>query len=168
MDRKSKHLPEARALYAEGLSMAAIAEALPVSVSTVRRWAREEAAGGRPWTRRATPESRPEVRQDTTAPHRRVSPRRPLAERLRRRLERRLEKLVRQHANDVSTTALEDHMLKTCKVLELLKDHDDPGTQLEAMRRFAAFCVRTLSEDEMGPVRKAIRLFLDEVRKGCE
>ena len=57
-------------------------------------------------------------------------------------------------------------MLKVCKVLEYLRaGEDDLDAQLAAMKRFAGFCIRTLSEDEMTPVRKAIRLFLDDLKR---
>lgn len=34
-----------------------------------------------------------------------------------------------------------------------------------AMKRFAGFCVAHLTEDEMGPVRKAVCLFLETLRR---
>ena len=41
---------------------------------------------------------------------------------------------------------------------------DDIMPQLVAMQRFADFCVRNLCEAEMPPVRKAVRLFLDDLK----
>ena len=57
-------------------------------------------------------------------------------------------------------------MLKICRVLEHLRDDGDELTAcLKAMERFGTFCARTLVEEEMTPVRKAVRLFLDELKK---
>jgi len=56
-------------------------------------------------------------------------------------------------------------MLKVCRVIEHLDpDTEDPGVQLAVLKEFVAFCVRTLSEPDMGPLRKAIRLYLDDLK----
>ncbi len=167
---KSKLVPEARALYAEGSSKPVIAEALKVSAGTVRRWAREEAAAGRPW-RRGPSDSEEPPRPSSRA----AAPRPPsggargpgsLPERLCRSLEERLEHLMERSKEADDDPRLEERMLRICKVLGYLREEaDDLSAQLVAMKRFVAFCLRTLSEDEMTPVRKAVRLFVQELRR---
>jgi len=59
----------------------------------------------------------------------------------------------------------EGRMLDVCRVMERLHpDTDDPTIQLAVLKEFVAFCVRTLSEEDMGPLRKAIRLYLDDLK----
>jgi len=162
-NRSRKRLPEARALYAEGVATGAIANALSISPGTVRRWAREDAAAGRPWTRDPLP---PAAGSPAVRPL--PDPQEPgsLSRRLCRRLEQRLERLVECHGDDIDSTRLEDHMLKICKVLDGLRaGADDTTAQLEAMRRFADFCLRSLPEEEMTPVRRAVRLFLEDLKR---
>ena len=56
-------------------------------------------------------------------------------------------------------------MLKVCRVIEHLDpDTDDPTIQLAVLKGFVNFCVRTLSEPDMPPLRKAIRLYLDDLK----
>ncbi len=87
-------------------------------------------------------------------------------ERLTRRLEERLEELVGKSEEAPNDPKWEDRMLKLCKVLEFVRSADDDLTPLlAAMQKFAAFCVRTLPEAEMAPVRKAVRLFLDHLKR---
>lgn len=161
--QKDTLLPEARALYAEGVSKRTIAAALGVSASTVRRWAREDAAAGDGWSRE--PGQKPAEVPVPRLPQDRA-PDGSLADRLCRRLEARLERLVEENGDDVASSRLEDHMLKICKLLELLRSNTgDLQGQLTAMKSFAAFCVRNLPEEQMAPVRRAVRLFLDELRR---
>ena len=161
--QKDTLLPEARALFAEGASKRTIAVALGVSASTVRRWAREDAAAGERWSREP-PQQLAEV--PAHCPAQDCDAAGSLADGLCRRLEARLERLLEEKGDDVASSRLEDHMLKICKLLELLRsDTGDLQAQLTAMKSFAAFCVRNLPEDEMTPVRRAVRLFLDELRR---
>lgn len=160
--RKQKLLPEAQALRDAGASTNEIAESLGVPPGTVRRWLSGEAGKHAPGT-----------------------------DGLRRKLEARLKELIEESepqpqaaGSDETKTGkgkgdeakagksksdeakVEDRMLKLCKVLEFLReDEDDITPQLDAMKRFASFCVRTLTEDEMPPVRKAVRLFLDNLKR---
>jgi hypothetical protein len=88
------------------------------------------------------------------------------AARLARRLEGRLAVLIEQSEAAPDDPKLEDRMLKICKVLEYLRaGEDDLDAQMAAMKRFVSFCVRNLSEAEMPPVRKALRLFLDHLKR---
>jgi transposase-like protein len=160
--KRSKLLPQARALYAEGASKAAIAESLGVAPSTVRRWARRDAQAGRPWQRGGQPP--PPPRRTPAADARPGHSCR--ADRLCRRLEERLERLIEAGESEPGSARLEDRMLKVCRVLEHLRGgQDELRAQLESMKRFAGFCTRTLTEEEMGPVRKAVRLFLEDLRR---
>ena len=160
---KAQKLPEARALYAEGASCEVIAEALGVSPRTVRRWARQEHEAGRPWRRRA--ESDPSETHDHEDHGRPDAGNDSLTRRLCCRLEERLERLVEQSELADEGGRLEDRMLKVCRVLDSLRAGDELTGKLEAMKRFAAFCVGTLPDAEMTPVRKAIRLFIEELRR---
>ena len=124
-----------------------------------------------PWGSRSQSSVGPRLRAERQAPSpetERPEPDRaaPSAERLRRKLEERLERLIEESEADQGNARLEDRMLKVCKVLEFLRgEGDDIAGQLEAMDGFSDFCVRTLSEGEMTPVRKAVRLFLDELKR---
>lgn len=161
--KKDKLLPQARALYGEGLGKTVIAESLGVAASTVRRWARQDAQAGRPWQRGGQSPPAP----DPTPPAAGARPGHQCrADRLCRRLEERLERLIEEAEAAGDGARLEDRMLKVCRVLEHLRgDHDELRAQLEAMKRFASFCTRTLTEGEMAPVRKAVRLFLEHLRR---
>lgn len=175
--RKAKLLPEARALYAEGASKPVIAEALKVPLRTVQRWAQQDAKAGRPWQRgpsepRMPAGRRPPLaeapRSDDAGKPSRADNQEPrsLTDRLCRRLEERLEGLIEKSEGKKPDPRLEDRMLKICKVLEYLRGEDnDLSAQLRAMKRFATFCVQTLSEEEMTPVRKATRLFLEDLKR---
>jgi len=140
---------QARALRAAGARTAEIAAALGVSPSTVRRWARQDARAD----------------EEVGAPERGHPARRPV-DRLILKLERRLAKLVENEDEKAEPARIEDRMLKLCKVLDYLRaGRDDLTGQLEAMRGFAAFCLQNLPEPDMDPVRKAIRLFVEQLRK---
>ena len=144
---KEDRVPEARALYAAGTTKAVIAKSLGVARSTVTHWSKQDAAAGRPWERDAGPVPRG---------------------RLRALLEERLADLAKQDdATDAKAAAAsEDRMLKICRVLDYLDSgSDDLDSCFDAMERFGAFCVRSLSEADMVPVRKAITQFLDELRR---
>lgn len=167
----AKGVEEARALYEAGATEATIAAALGVPADTVRQWARQDAAAGRPWTRGTDPRpAAPIELPPSGAPRpRSTGKRRDLADRLCRRLERRLEHLTRSCGKKTDDSPDVDEMLKVCKVLEFLRaGRDDPAAELRAMNRFALLCLRELSEEEMAPVRKAISLFVEELRKQSE
>ena len=80
-------------------------------------------------------------------------------------LEQRLADLVARSINEPDKAGAEDRMLKICRVLEFLREADDLEAQLRAIKGFAAFCMQTLTEDEMPPVRKVIHLFLEKLRR---
>lgn len=148
--KMDKLLPQARALAADGAAQPTIAASLGISLRTVQRWAAADRAAGVPWPSDA----------GAARPSSGGGPLR--ADRLVHKLEGRLERLI---DSDVNAAKIEDRALKICKLLDLLRAGDDPRWQLEAMRDFAAFCLRNLSEEEMRPVRRAIRLFIDDIRR---
>ena len=163
LNQRQTLLPRARALYAAGSDEKAIAAALQVPAATVRRWARQDKKLGDPWRRDggtdglATPLT-PRPRRRTRTPAG--------ADALRRRLQDRLERLIELSEDDLDDAKIEERMLKVCRVLESLRgEAADLDAQLELAKRFAAFCMRNLSEEEMEPVRRAIRLFMDNLRE---
>jgi transposase len=149
----------ARDSYGRGLPVNAIAQTLNVSVMSILRWRQQDMEAGMSWTGPARPQS---AESGAAEPQ--------LRELLRSQLQTHLAELVRQALNAESKgraryPTVEDRMLKVCRVIEHLDpDTDDPGIQLAVMQGFAAFCVRALSEQEIGPVRKAVRLFLDDLK----
>jgi len=161
--RNEKLIEQARALYAEGLGQAEIASALAVSARTISRWARRDAEAGRPWRReRAGDVARPPKEPPSTSRDRS----RRTAERLRRSLEKRLARLVKASEADDDNGRIEDRMLKLCKVLEFLRaDSSDLDCQLRTLERFTAFCLTALCDEEMDPVRKAVRMFMEQIRR---
>jgi len=152
--RKHKLLPQARALYQQGLTQKEVAAALGVVERTIARWSSEDRALGRPWTRATDDDVGIEVPESA-------------ADRVYRRLERRLEELIGEGADpEGQDAAAEDRALKVCRVMEFLRrERDELSAQLEAMRRFASFCVSNLSEEEMLAVRKAVCMFIEEMRR---
>jgi len=156
-------LDRARALYAEGVDPKTIAGSLHVSPATVRRWARKARAAGDPWQREAAPRPRSRCAcpgHDAAAP----SPR-PTTADLHALLEQRLADLVACSVAEPEKPGAEDRMLKVCRVLEFLREDDDLETQLRTVDDFASFCLETLTEEEMRPVRKAIHMFLDKLKR---
>ncbi len=60
-------------------------------------------------------------------------------------------------------------MLKICRVLEKLRpDGEDLMEQLRGIERFARYCLTHLTEEEMVPVRKAVRMFLDHMEESAQ
>jgi hypothetical protein len=61
---------------------------------------------------------------------------------------------------------VEDRALKVTKLLSFMDERgDDSEADLRAMKRFVEFCLQELTEDEMQPVRKAVRLFTEHIRR---
>jgi len=119
-----------------------------VAPSTLRRWLRQEGERAAEAPAAPTPASAPPGT-------------------VRGRLQRRLEHLVETAPED--DPRAEDRMLKICRVMDLLRaDADDPGVQLAALERFAAWCLRNLSDAEMAPVRRAVHRFMDQLRREHE
>jgi transposase len=162
---KAKLLPRARALYAAGSDDGVIAASLNVSETTIRRWAREDEQAGEPWLRDGGPDGPTRRPSDRTHPRPRTRTRAG-TDALCRQLQDRLERLIQRSEEDLDDAKIEERMLKVCRVLESLRgEAADLDAQLELTKRFAAFCMRNLSEQEMDPVRKAIRLFVDNLRE---
>jgi hypothetical protein len=156
-------IDEARVLYEAGATTETIATSACVSPSTIRRWARKAKAAGAPWQRQA---STPPRRSQASVPPAAARPDTPAtAGDLRTLLEQRLADLVQRSIQEPDKPGAEDRMLKVCKVLEFLRGADDLEARLRGMKDFAGFCVQTLTEDEMPPVRKAIHMFLDKLKR---
>lgn len=163
--RKEELLPQARVLWAEGLTKAEVARALSVSLRTIRRWAKQDRDAGNPWRRGSELAPEPEPAEDEL-PLVSGSSEDDLVERIYTKLQERLVKLVESDEEESDPKRLEDRMLKICRVLkELREDRDVIGQQIDAVHSFGAYCLRTLSEDEMQHVRRAIRLFLDDLKR---
>ncbi|NLW49843.1 MAG: hypothetical protein GXY85_03245 [Candidatus Brocadiaceae bacterium] len=143
---RAERMDRARVLEAEGVPTRVIAAAVGRSPDTIRRWRRAARA--------------PAASTDGPRPARpgRASP----AE-LRARLERRLAALVDE--GDEPEKGAEDRMLKICRILEFLQGAQDLDAQLRVVRDFAVFCLQALTEDEMQPVRKAIHMYLDKLKR---
>lgn len=156
---KSRNIDRARDLYERGHGHADIARKLGRSLSTIRRWAREDAGNGRPWLRK--PANRFE-------------------ERLSRVLEQRLDALVNDaqteprekdgdRTREEAVMRLEDRALKLCKLLRFIRDAStDPTPILDALRQLVLFAKGTLDAEELRAVRKAVRLFVDTLREDYE
>lgn len=156
-DDKEDRKRRARDLFARGLAKTEIAREMGVSPSTVYRWAREDREDGNPWSRRAAPCQRASRQPESPAPDR---------DRLRRRLHARLQALVERAEREPDEAKLEQRMLKLCRVLEHLQpEASDPKAQLEALDRFATFCAQNLCEDELDPVRRALRIYMDHLKE---
>ncbi len=83
-----------------------------------------------------------------------------------RRLEHRLALLVARAEDDLADAKVEERFLKLCRVIDSLRsDSSDLDAQMEAMGRFADFCMENLTEEEMAPVRGPIRQFLDYLKE---
>ena len=153
----------AREMYRQGQALDAIAQALNVSVVSLLRWRKQDASKGRFW-------EGPKVNGGTDPDKGEFSREQPdLRGILRNQLETYLAELVaeatRASKKDDPRPTYEDRMLKVCRIIETLSPGgDDLSPQLAAMKAFATFCVRRLPESEMAPVRKAVRLFLDDLK----
>ncbi len=152
---KKERLPEARALYESGVRVSEIAAALNVSPRTIRRWRSAEADAGRPWRRDCDSPAR--------VPHRPAPSRR---HDLVRELEESLADLVGRMGTEDEDARLPDRMLKLCRVIDFLRDDsDDPTCALQTMERFAAFCMDRMTEEEVAPVRRAVSMFVETLRR---
>ena len=60
----------------------------------------------------------------------------------------------------------EDRALKVTKLLTFMDERtDDAEVALQALEQFVKFCLRELTDKEMQPVRKAVRMFAEELRR---
>jgi hypothetical protein len=95
-----------------------------------------------------------------------------LQERLRIDLEHRLQALAGEAADLSDRTrkpaypCLEDRLLKVSRVIRSFRDNGpDVDCQLKTMGGFVRYCLTHLCEDEMPPIRKAVRGFLDDLKE---
>ncbi|MFW6189048.1 MAG: hypothetical protein ACOC7T_01325 [Planctomycetota bacterium] len=140
--------PRARALYERGGTLSEVADQLDVHRATLCRWSGKDAEAGRPWRRRPAPAEGPAY--------------------VRARLHQKLERMADGLAGDAEGEEVElaDRMLKVCRVLE---DLPEQGAGLEgllqAMRRFMDFCLQRLPEEQTPPVRRAVRMFVENLKE---
>jgi hypothetical protein len=95
-----------------------------------------------------------------------------LQDRLCADLERRLEALAGEAADLRNRTrkpdypCLEDRLLKLSRIIRSFRDNGpDVDCQLKTMGGFVQYCLTHLCEDEMPPIRKAVRGFLDDLKE---
>lgn len=151
--KKDKLLSRARRLYADGLSLSEVAEALGVSRSTVSRWKRDERDRGRDW--------------DEERRQRRMS--RP--DRVMNALDKRFGRMVAELESEggdesVLKSRYEERLLKLLKVIDLYRDiQGDPAAALSVMEGFVRFCVRNFPEDKLEPIREAVESYLGHLKR---
>jgi transposase-like protein len=180
-----EEVEKALALAAAGASVATIAESTSASPSTVRRWLREAASadsrerpghppGAQPSTCPRAPSVEPTAATDDPAGAPASGCEAPCdcgrgaglsTVEVCRRLEQRLGSLMAQGTDAEQSGRVEDRMLKICRIIEFLRSGDEIGSRLQAMHEFARFCIGTLSESEMQPVRMAITRYLDKLKE---
>ncbi len=141
VSRKKELMPMAEVLRAEGRTYDEIADEIGVAPKTIARWFQAEQAERK----------------------------RPLTERLSEQLEARLEKLFEDEESEDEEKhdpKFTDRALKLCKLIEALRaGPDEVSASLIAIMRFIRFCLITLTEDEMRPIRRAVALFIDDLKQ---
>jgi len=143
----------ARELYARGLRIREVAEALGVPRCTVYRWKKSDGQRGLSWDNR---------REETT----RLDP-----EQVLRDLERRFARLVIQDApSDKKDTAenrrYEQRLLTMIRVIMgYRKTARTPTSDLRVLEWFARFCAQNLAPEDLATVRRAVEMFVEHLRK---
>lgn len=139
----------ARALYVEGAGLSEIARALNLCQNTPGRWKKSDRAQGISWEM---------LRQDRIngAPSA-----------VLRRLEDRLAELVHQGlSGDPDDAPSEERLLKLVRIIEGYKKlAGSISTHLSVMGTFARFCAGQLEREEIAVVRKAVELYLDDLKR---
>lgn len=81
-------------------------------------------------------------------------------------LARQLHRLT-QATDELSGTGnFERRIASVARTLRNLEERGDIiGSTLRGLHEFASFCVKKLDRDEMRAVSKALRLFIDDMRK---
>jgi hypothetical protein len=84
----------------------------------------------------------------------------------RQKLEAHFAALVQGLDADTDGYKPEDRALKVTKLLAFMDERlDTSEADLAAMERFVRFCLHELTEDKMQPVRKAVRLYTEQIRR---
>ena len=151
--KKDKLLSSARRLYAEGLSISEVADALGTSNSTISRWKQDQKKRGRDWEeeRRLRRLSRPE--------------------RVMNALDKRFGRMVAEIEStggdeSVLKSRYEERLLKLLKVIDLYRDiQGDPAAALSVMEGFVRFCVRSFPEEKLEPIREAVESYLRHLKR---
>jgi hypothetical protein len=84
----------------------------------------------------------------------------------REKLEEHFHKVVQDLSPEEKGYKSEDRALKVTKLIAFMEERADrTEASLRAMAGFVRFCLRELTEEEMQPVRKAVRMFTEELRR---
>ena len=126
--KKSLLLPRARSLFASGLALNQIAEALGITAQTLRRWRGEDKARGADWTER-----RAELQAFD-------------ASRVIRQLEGELAAIAEDRSVNLAVRA--DIVSKLDKVIQNLRDrHLDVGVRMEVLAEIANWVATHFTEE---------------------
>jgi transcriptional regulator with XRE-family HTH domain len=144
---REEKIYRARELYADGLSQAEVADVLGVATNTVQRWSAEDDV-------------------DWGALRKERAGTRPHA--VLRTLKRRFARLAveAREASSGGRRVPEDRLLKILKVIDKYTDLTaGVAGRLEAIEDFLRFCVDRLPEEEVSPVRGAVRRYVNHIRR---
>ena len=151
--KRGELIEQARSLFGQGMDKKEIAAMLGVSRSTLHRWELADLKLGISWARERDLE-------------RKLHP-----ERIQKLLERRFSKMVLEGEGGASADPVkaregyEARLLKMLQVIRGFRDSSDDVTRmLWAMERFADFCSRTLSREDLAVVRSAVAGFIKRIR----
>lgn len=141
-------ISRARALFADGVSMAEISRSLGVHHNTVKYWARRDRKAGAPWS---------QLRRQRLAGSTRP---------LQREIADRATELLHDPDAPPDAHLTEERILKILKILEGCRKLDvDISGHLEALGDFAKFCARSLDPDDIPVIRNAVELYLDQMKR---
>jgi len=148
MATSKAHLkPQARALYAQGVSLSEIGDSLGVSTSTVSRWRSAAEDTATDWDRQ---------RDDHES-------RDPVA--LLEILERRREQMAEAGPGD-EAGSWADTLWKVQRVIESVRDEfEDITTQMAVLTKFARFVGEELPEEDLRAVQRATAAYLQHIKK---
>jgi len=150
---KQDLIPQARELYARGISLAEIADSLHVNASTISRWKAAAEKAGRPWS----------AARERAQGH---DPRAVLSI---------LDQSLAGMATDLreavkgdkgSVVALADALQKVDNVRARLEArYGGITTELAVLEKFALFVRDHLDDVDLGVVRRAVDAYLDDAKR---
>ena len=141
---KQELVPQARALYAQGLTIQEIADSLDVSQSTVHRWKKDQGDWDALRKNRA--------RKDPHA--------------LLAILETQRDELVT--TGDVHDGSYADALHKLQRVIQSVRaEFRDVSTALGVLEDFARWCGEQLSEDDLFAARRLVESYLDHLKRSA-
>jgi transposase len=146
---KQDAIPQARALYAQGLTVEDVASSVGVSAATIRRWRAADSRDGRDW--------------DAARTERRA--RDPQA--LIAIIEDRLNSIARDR--EMPDGMYADALFKLQRVLQSVREtYRDTGSMLYALQGFASWCSEHLTDDELAIVSRAVDGYLSDIKGSAE